>query len=103
MIVKVAESAGFCFGIERAVRTVYEQLEKNKPVYTYGPITHNETVCDDLAAKGVRIISGEDEIDNISGAIIIIRSHGVTRRIYEKLKETELGRGNEIVDTTEAT
>ena len=100
MIVKVAESAGFCFGIERAVRTVYEQLEKNKPVYTYGPITHNETVCDDLAAKGVRIISGEDEIDNISGAIIIIRSHGVTRRIYEKLKKTELGRGNEIVDAT---
>ena len=69
MKVIVAESAGFCFGIERALKTVYEQLGRGKTVYTFGPITHNETVCDELAQKGVRIISGEDELDKIEKLI----------------------------------
>ena len=100
MKVIVAESAGFCFGIERAVRTVYEQLKKGKTVYTFGPITHNETVCDELSEKGVRIITDENEIQGISDSIIIIRSHGVTEALYEKLKVTEEKNGNEIIDAT---
>ena len=100
MKVIVAESAGFCFGIERAVRTVYEQLKKGKTVYTFGPITHNETVCDELSEKGVRIITDENEIQGISDSIIIIRSHGVTEALYEKLKATEEKNGNEIIDAT---
>ena len=100
MKVIVAESAGFCFGIERAVRTVYEQLKKGKTVYTFGPITHNETVCDELSEKGVRIITDENEIQGISDSIIIIRSHGVTEALYEKLKVTEEKNSNEIIDAT---
>ena len=78
MTVKVAESAGFCFGIECAVRTVYEQLEKKVPVYTFGPITHNEIVCSELEEKGVRIINDVSEAADIHDSIIIIRSHGVS-------------------------
>ena len=100
MIVKVAESAGFCFGIERALRKVHEQLSKGKPVYTYGPITHNETVCDELAGKGVRIIQDEYGIMTIRNSIIVIRSHGVPRPLYEKLISTEALNGNEIIDAT---
>ena len=100
MKVIVAESAGFCFGIERALKTVYEQLGSGKTVYTFGPITHNETVCDELAQKGVRIISGEDELDKIENSIIIIRSHGVTEALFDRLKATEEKNGNEIIDAT---
>ena len=100
MKVIVAESAGFCFGIERALKTVYEQLDRGKTVYTFGPITHNETVCDELAQKGVRIISGEDELDKIEKSIIIIRSHGVTEALFDRLKATEEKNGNEIIDAT---
>ena len=100
MKVIVAESAGFCFGIERALKTVYEQLGRGKTVYTFGPITHNETVCDELAQKGVRIISGEDELDKIEKSIIIIRSHGVTEALFDRLKATEEKNGNEIIDAT---
>ena len=98
MKVIVAESAGFCFGIERALKTDYEQLGRGKTVYTFGPITHNETVCDELAQKGVRIISGEDELDKIENSIIIIRSHGVTEALFDRLKATEEKNGNEIID-----
>ena len=53
MQVKVAKSAGFCFGVQRAVDTVYEQVEKGiRPIYTYGPIIHNEVVVQDLEEKG---------------------------------------------------
>lgn len=100
MKVIVAESAGFCFGIERALKTVYEQLGRGKTVYTFGPITHNETVCDELAQKGVRIISDEDELDKIENSIIIIRSHGVTEALFDRLKATEEKNGNEIIDAT---
>ena len=99
MIVRVAESAGFCFGIERALKTVYEQLETGKQVYTYGPITHNETVCDELEQKGVRILNTPEEIDGISNSIIIIRSHGVPADLYERLKASEKN-GNSIIDAT---
>ena len=66
--VTVAKSAGFCFGVERAVDQVYEQIEalKNKkasgPIYTYGPIIHNEEVVRDLSDKGVMVLETEDEL-----------------------------------------
>ena len=57
MNVTLAKSAGFCFGVKRAVSTVYEQIEKQgKPIYTYGPIIHNEEVVKDLETKGVRVV-----------------------------------------------
>ena len=56
MEVILAQHAGFCFGVERAVEQVYEQAATGKPIYTYGPIIHNEEVVKDLAQKGVRVI-----------------------------------------------
>ena len=87
MEVKLAESAGFCFGVKRAVDKVYEQIEKadgSKKIYTYGPIIHNQEVVNDLKSKGVETIDEPEKIADISGQIMIIRSHGVARDIYER-------------------
>ena len=60
MEVTVAKSAGFCFGVRRAVEQVYRQVrEGRKPVYTYGPIIHNDQVVRDLEAQGVQVIHSE--------------------------------------------
>ena len=60
MNITVAKSAGFCFGVKRAVNKVYEQADiKNGPIYTYGPIIHNEEVVKDLEQKGVEVLSCE--------------------------------------------
>ncbi len=97
MEVTVAKSAGFCFGVKRAVDTVYEQIEKGqKPVYTYGPIIHNEQVVEDLAARGVQVIRSEEELERIAEGTVIIRSHGVPRRICDKIK----AQGLTLVDAT---
>ncbi len=65
MKVIVAKTAGFCFGVRRAVNQVYEQVEKGKkPIYTYGPIIHNEEVVRDLEEKGVKVIQGSRKSRN---------------------------------------
>ena len=56
MEVKLAKSAGFCFGVKRAVETVYKEIEKGNKVYTYGPIIHNDEVVKDLETKGVHVL-----------------------------------------------
>ena len=98
MEVKVAKTAGFCFGVKRAVATVYDQLEKNKDknIYTYGPIIHNDEVIKDVVSRGGKVIYSEEELDEIEDGIVIIRSHGVPKRIYDKIKD----RGLEVVDAT---
>ena len=97
MKVIVAKTAGFCFGVKRAVDTVYQQAETGKkPIYTYGPIIHNEEVVRELEQKGVRILKDEDELDALCEGTVIIRSHGVPRRIYEKIRSRNL----ELVDAT---
>ena len=66
MEVIVAKTAGFCFGVKRAVDKVYEQAEqKAGSIYTYGPIIHNESVVDDLKKKGVHVIESEEELDEL--------------------------------------
>ena len=100
MTVRVAESAGFCFGIECAVKTVYEQIGTGSPVYTYGPITHNEIVCGELEEKGVKILHSIPEAEDIKDSIIIIRSHGVDKKTFDALKSTEESRNNRIIDAT---
>ena len=68
MEVTVAKSAGFCFGVKRAVDTVYREIESGeKPVYTFGPIIHNEQVVEDLENRGVQVILSEDELEGLSG------------------------------------
>ncbi len=95
--VTVAKSAGFCFGVKRAVDTVYEQIEKkNGKIYTYGPIIHNEEVVKDLKEKGVRVIGEEDCLADYEKGTVIIRSHGVAKSIYDRLQQS----GFEIVDAT---
>jgi len=95
MKVILAKTAGFCFGVKRAVDTVYEQVGKGD-VYTYGPIIHNEEVVKDLESKGVRVVEDENELRALSSGTVVIRSHGVERRIYDVIKENSL----ELVDAT---
>ncbi len=97
MEVRVAKSAGFCFGVQRAVDSVYHEIEVNDgKIYTFGPIIHNEQVVNDLQSKGVRVIESEEELERITEGTVIIRSHGVSRAVYEKIQ----GRGVKIVDAT---
>ena len=97
MEVTVAKTAGFCFGVKRAVEKVYEQIGKTeKPIYTYGPIIHNEQVVGDLQEKGVEVIDTLEELKTIRDAVVVIRSHGVGKDVYDILKEN----GVEIVEAT---
>lgn len=97
MKVVVAKSAGFCFGVKRAVQTVYDEAEKaNGKIYTYGPIIHNEQVVEDLAKRGVEIIGGIDELDSIREGTVIIRSHGVSRDIQNLLMKNNIN----LIDAT---
>ena len=97
MEVITAKTAGFCFGVKKAVDMVYEQIEKTGgPIYTYGPIIHNEEVVQDLESKGVRVLETEEELKALREGVVVIRSHGVGRHIYELLKHG----GIEVVDAT---
>ena len=94
MKVKVAETAGFCFGVKRAVDKVYELIDtEQKPIFTLGPIIHNEGVVADLEAKGVHVIAESDldsPDDSLRKGIVVIRSHGVGKSVYDKLKEKNI-------------
>lgn len=96
--VKLAKTAGFCFGVKRAVNTVYEQIETGKkPIYTYGPIIHNEEVVKDLEQKGVMVLETKEDIAKVgSDGTIIIRSHGVSKEIYDIIGK----KGLVLVDAT---
>ncbi len=107
MEVRLAECAGFCFGVKRAVDTVYEQIKTGKTIYTYGPIVHNEEVVKDLEEKGVRVIEDKEELlntnftQNMTGTgekkgTVIIRAHGVPKEIYDILEQ----KGLECIDAT---
>ncbi|CVI67254.1 4-hydroxy-3-methylbut-2-enyl diphosphate reductase [Clostridiales bacterium CHKCI001] len=98
MEVVVAKSAGFCFGVKRAVDRVYEEVEKHsdQPIYTFGPIIHNEEVVCDLEEKGVQVIDSEEELKGLEKGIVVIRSHGVSRNIYELLNRP----GIQVIDVT---
>ncbi|MBO4835251.1 MAG: 4-hydroxy-3-methylbut-2-enyl diphosphate reductase [Lachnospiraceae bacterium] len=98
MEVILANSAGFCFGVERAINLVHEQVEKEdgRKIFTFGPIIHNDEVVKDLERQGVFVFDEEDAFEKIRGNILIIRSHGVPKRIYEEAEKHEI----EIVDAT---
>jgi 4-hydroxy-3-methylbut-2-enyl diphosphate reductase len=97
MNVTVAKSAGFCFGVRRAVNMVYEEAEQSEvPVYTYGPIIHNDEVVADLQQKGVQVIRDAAELCGLPKGKIIIRSHGISKAEHEKMQAS----GFEILDAT---
>ena len=90
MKITLAKTAGFCFGVNRAVQMVYDLLDDGKHVCTLGPIIHNPQLVEELNERGVRIVESVDEVNE--GEILVIRSHGVTRAVYEAaaLADTEI-------------
>ena len=93
--VTLAASAGFCFGVKRAIEMAYAEIEKNNgaPLYSYGPLIHNKEVTKDLDAKGLHII---ESLDGIDEGTVVIRSHGVGKFLYDALEE----KGMRMVDGT---
>ena len=89
MKVELANTAGFCFGVKRAVEMVYEQAEKHKGerVYTFGPIIHNEEVIKDMEERGVSVIHSVEELEDLKDGTVIIRSHGVPKAICDILRK----------------
>ena len=98
MNVELAKTAGFCFGVKRAVDTVYQQIEqyRGEKIFTYGPIIHNEEVIKDLRSHGVEVLNDEEELKTTDADVVVIRSHGVAKYIYDILEE----RGITCVDAT---
>jgi len=92
----LAKTAGFCFGVKRAVDTVYKEIERGGKIYTFGPIIHNEQVVDDLENKGVEIIESVEQLKKIPDGTVIIRSHGVSRDVYRVIEDKKLN----LVDAT---
>lgn len=83
MKIILANSAGFCFGVENAIKKVYGNLDTKKLV-TYGPIIHNKNVINDLKSKGVNAI---DDLNLVTNETVVIRSHGVAPSIYEAMEQ----------------
>ena len=94
MNVTLAKTAGFCFGVNRAVNTVYDLLQKGERVCTLGPIIHNPQLVDELSQKGVRIVNSPDEAK--SGETLVIRSHGVEKSVIDYCTQN----GIKFVDAT---
>ncbi|MCL2052578.1 MAG: 4-hydroxy-3-methylbut-2-enyl diphosphate reductase [Lachnospiraceae bacterium] len=98
MNIIMAKNAGFCFGVRRAVDTVYEQIKKNdgSPIYTYGLIIHNMEVVKDLKEKGVIVLDNEDELRAVTKGTVIIRAHGAAKKIHRILASQNL----KVIDAT---
>lgn len=95
MEILIAEHAGYCYGVKRAVETALKNLEKYKDcdVYSLGPLIHNDQAVEVLNGKGLKVI---DDISKIESGIVIIRSHGVGKKIYDYAK----AKGIHLVDAT---
>ena len=89
----MAESAGFCFGVKRAIEMAYAAIKTEHPLYSYGQLIHNKTVTDDLAVKGLQIT---EDLDSMEAGTLLIRSHGVGKELYDKAEE----KGLRILDGT---
>ena len=82
----LAETAGFCFGVDRAVQTVQELLKEGKKVATLGPIIHNPQLVVELQAKGARIVDEPEQVKD--DEVLVIRSHGVAKEVIERAEKT---------------
>lgn len=95
MQITVAKTAGFCFGVQRAVDEIFSLLEReSRPVVTLGPLIHNPQITQRLEQKGVRIV--EEVPQAPFGGVVVLRSHGVPKQCYEQLEQ----RGIDFVDLT---
>lgn len=95
MEIYVAETAGFCFGVNNAVNTVYKLLEEsNKPIYTMGPIIHNEQVVNHLKSQGVKVV---DKVEDLNPpGDVVVRAHGIMPQTYKEIEE----KGLHLIDAT---
>lgn len=91
--IRVAESAGFCFGVKRAIEMAYEAIGVEPKLYSYGQLIHNKTVTDDLASKGLEIV---ENLDGLIEGTLLIRSHGVGKALYDEAE----AKGLKILDGT---
>lgn len=91
----MAKTAGFCFGVKRAVEMVYDNADKTN-VYTYGPIIHNEEVVRDLQERGVMVLDTLEDVKNSPVGTVIIRAHGILQEEYDAIKSC----GHKVVDAT---
>ncbi len=92
MIIEIAENAGFCYGVMRAIEIADRALEKHNKIYSFGPIIHNPQVVEEYEKRGLKVV---ESIDEIKGPVLI-RSHGISPQVHDKLKE----KGYEIIDAT---
>ena len=97
-----AKTAGFCFGVKRAVDKVYDEIAREEQeksggkIYTFGPIIHNDEVIRDFEEKGVAVIRTLEELETLHEGVVIIRSHGVAKSVYQIIEN----HGMQIVDAT---
>lgn len=95
MKIIIADHAGFCFGVKRAVEMAEDVLhnEKDKPIYSLGPLIHNPQMVEKLGKKGLKAINN---IGDLEDEKLVIRSHGVSLEVIEDAKDRNI----ELIDTT---
>jgi len=94
MCIKIAKTAGFCYGVKRAVDEVYKLSEGGKSIATLGSLIHNDWVVNDLKKRGVEVYNSVEDVPD--GTTIVIRTHGVGKKIYDRINE----RGLDFIDLT---
>ncbi len=94
MNVKIAKEAGFCFGVKRAMKMAWNELETNDDIYALGPLIHNKQAVNKYEEKGLKTVEVIDSIPNFKN--MIIRSHGVSEKVYKDANEKQIN----VVDTT---
>ena len=90
--ITLAEKAGFCFGVDRAIKLIEKLISEGRKVATLGPIIHNSQVIEDLASKGVKVVESPEDVEK--DAILVLRTHGVTREVLKEVEES----GCEFID-----
>lgn len=93
VMVRIAKNSGFCFGVKRAINMAFESSKKYNEIVTLGPIIHNPQMVSKLKEKGIEPV---DDLDSINNRPAIIRSHGIEREDYKKLKDM----GTTVIDAT---
>ncbi len=93
MEIRLAQHSGFCFGVKRAIQIALDAADKDKPIYTLGPLIHNPQSVQNLEQHGILMV---DKADDLHNSTVIIRSHGITLQDREMLERN----GNKLIDAT---
>jgi 4-hydroxy-3-methylbut-2-enyl diphosphate reductase len=83
--ITLAKKAGFCFGVDRAIKLINELVDEGRKVATLGPIIHNGQVIEELESRGVKVVNSPSEVED--GAVLVLRTHGVTRDVLHSVEE----------------